>query len=70
MTLDDVIKLVQTLGFPILVAVWFMRRDDRVNTKLMAQNSRMLRGLALIASALEAREAVGMLNQDENGEKS
>jgi hypothetical protein len=69
MSLDDVIKLIQTLGFPILVAIWFMRRDERIDSGLREQNTRIIRALALIAQALEAKEAMELLDEVPNNRK-
>lgn len=66
MSVDDIIKLIQTLGFPILVALWFMRRDDKGIEKLRQQNTRIIRALALLAHALEAKEAAKLLTEEES----
>ena len=66
MSLDDIIKIIQTLGFPVVVAIYFMRRDDKGINLLRQQNARMIRALALIAQALEAKEATLLLTKADN----
>lgn len=52
LTADNVVRVLQTVGFPAAVALWFMFRTDRK----LEENTRALVDLTIAVNKLEAHK--------------
>jgi len=57
MSAEDVIKILQTVGFPIAVCLWFMWRDVKNIQKQSEMLARMTAVMTIMASTLSLSEA-------------
>lgn len=54
--MDELVKIIQTVGFPIFVACYFMFRNDKKTDKLIEMVSKMCDKLTIIKDDLDGKK--------------